>query len=77
MCGHDDYQHWISTDRAILKRVNMLINEARRDPTSGIRKPERIKYLDGSPWFRRIMQEHRLIYSFDEQLVVWQCCYHY
>lgn len=47
--GWDDYQHWISTDRAILKRVNLLIKEARCDPASGIDKPEQLKYLDGSP----------------------------
>lgn len=76
--GWDDYQYWISTDRTILKRVNMLIKEARRDPTSGIGKPEQLKYLDGSPWSRRITQEHRMVYSFDnQQLTVWQCRYHY
>ncbi|WP_105033621.1 Txe/YoeB family addiction module toxin [Cryobacterium aureum] len=76
--GWDDYQHWISTDRAILKRLNMLIKEARRDPPSGIGKPEQLKYLEGSPWSRRTTQENRLIYSFDsERLVVWQCRYHY
>jgi toxin YoeB len=76
--GWDDYQHRIANDKAILKRVNTLINEARRDPASGIGKPEQLKYLDGSPWSRRITQEHRLIYSFDtQQLIVWQCRYHY
>jgi toxin YoeB len=76
--GWDDYQHWISIDRAMLKRVNTLINEARRNPSSGIGKPEQLKYLDDSPWSRRITQEHRLVYSFDaSQLTVWQCRYHY
>ena len=76
--GWDDYQHWISNDEAILKRVNLLIKETRRDPTSGIGKPEQRKYLDGDPWSRRITQEHRLIYSFtDTEVIVWQCRYHY
>lgn len=76
--GWDDYRHWISNDKAILDRVNVLINEAHRDPTSEIVKPEQLKYLDGTPWSRRITQEHRLIYSLDSwQLVVWQCRYHY
>ncbi len=76
--GWGDYQHWISNDKAILKRVNTLIKEARRDPTSGIGKPEQLKYLDGTPWSRRITQEHRLIAPFDsQQLVVWQCRYRY
>ncbi len=76
--GWEDYQHWVVTDRALLKRVNTLIKEARRNPTSGIGKPEQLKYLDGAPWSRRISQEHRLVYSFDDkQHTVWQCRYHY
>jgi toxin YoeB len=76
--GWEDYQHWIATDRAMLKRVNLLIKDARRTPVSGIGKPEQLKYVDGSPWSRRISQEHRLVYSFDDaQLTIWQCRYNY
>ena len=76
--GWDDYQHWVTTDRAMLERVNLLIKDARRTPASGISKPEQLKFLDGSPWSRRITQEHRLVYSFtDTQLTIWQCRYHY
>ena len=76
--GWDDYQHWIAHDRAMLKRVNLLIKDARRTPSSGIGKPEQLRHVDGSPWSRRITQEHRLVYSFDNaQLIVWQCRYHY
>lgn len=76
--GWEDYQHWVATDRAMLKRVNLLIKDARRTPGGGIGKPEQLKYLDGSPWSRRITQEHRLVYSFDDtQLTIWQCRYHY
>jgi toxin YoeB len=74
----NDYQFWLANDRATLKRVNLLIADARRNPTSGIGKPEQLKYLEGSPWSRRITQEHRLVYVFDkERLTVWQCRYHY
>lgn len=76
--GGDDYQHLIGIDRATLKRVNALITDARRNPTSGIGKPEQLKFVDGAAWSRRITQEHRLVYSFDDaQLTVWQCRYHY
>lgn len=76
--GSEDYQHWVANDRSTLKRVNLLITEARRTPTAGIGKPEQLKYLTGSAWSRRITQEHRLVYSFDsKQLTVWQCRYHY
>jgi toxin YoeB len=76
--GWEDYQFWVAKDRTTLKRVNALITDVRRDPTSGIGKPEQLRYLDGSPWSRRITQEHRLVYTFtDTQVTVWQCRYHY
>jgi toxin YoeB len=76
--GWDDYQHWVASDRAVLKRVNALITDARRDPTSGIGKPGLLRFADSTRWSRRITQEHRLVYSFDgDQLIVWQCRYHY
>jgi toxin YoeB len=76
--GWDDYRHWVSTDRAMLKRINALITAARREPTFGIGKPEQLKYLDGNPWSRRITQEHRLVYFFDDsRLIIMQCQYHY
>jgi toxin YoeB len=58
--------------------VNRIIAAARCNPSSGITKPEQLKYLDGSPWSRRITQEHRLVYSFEAvQLTIWQCRHHY
>ncbi len=76
--GREDYQHWIANDRAMLKRVNIIIKDARRNPGTGIGKPEQLRHMDGSPWSRRIGQEHRLIYSFDSsRLIVWQCRCHY
>lgn len=76
--GWDDYQHWIAHDRSILKRVNLLIGDARRNPTSGIGKPEQLRYRGVAMWSRRITQEHRFVYTFDdEQVIVWQCRHHY
>jgi len=42
--GWEDYIHWQRVDRSILKRINRLIDDAIRDPTSGIGKPEHLKY---------------------------------
>ena len=36
----DDYVYWQGQDRKTLKRINMLIDAARRDPFQGIGKPE-------------------------------------
>jgi toxin YoeB len=76
--GWDDYTHWQSADRQVLKRVNRLIDDALRDPTAGIGKPEPFKYGIAGAWSRRINEEHRLVYSvIDEDLVILQARYHY
>jgi toxin YoeB len=41
--GWDDYTHWQRVDRAVLKRINRLVEDALRDPTAGIGKPELLK----------------------------------
>ena len=74
----DDYQHWQATDRAVLKRLNRLIDEATRDPYSGIGKPEPLKYGVAGAWSRRITQEHRLVYRVQgDDLMLLQARYHY
>ncbi|MEJ7689002.1 MAG: Txe/YoeB family addiction module toxin [Nocardioidaceae bacterium] len=61
-----------------LKRINRLIDDALRDPTDGIGKPEPLKHLMTGAWSRRITEEHRLVYLVDEDdLVVLQARFHY
>ena len=75
--GWKDYTSW-EDERKILKRVNRLIKEARRDPATGTGKPERLSGDLAGFWSRRIDQEHRLIYTVREgQLVVVAARYHY
>jgi toxin YoeB len=76
--GWEDYRYWVETDRAMLKRVNRLIEAALRDPTSGIGKPEPLRHLLSGAWSRRITEEHRLVYLIDgDDLVILQARYHY
>jgi toxin YoeB len=76
--GWEDYTFWVETDRAMLKRVNRLIEAALRDPTSGIGKPEPLRHLLSGAWSRRISDEHRLVYLVDgDDLVILQARYHY
>ncbi len=76
--GWQDYQHWQSTDRAVLKRVNRLLEGALRDPFSGIGKPEQLRHALAGAWSRRITEEHRLVYLVDgDDLVVLQVRYYY
>lgn len=76
--GWEDYTYWQRTDRAVVKRVNRLLDDAVRDPTAGIGKPERLKYGVEGAWSRRITDEHRLVYRvIGDDLVVLQARYHY
>ena len=74
----EDYTYWQKADRRILKRVNMLIDAALRDPFGGIGKPEQLKYGASGAWSRRITDEHRLVYLVvGDDLVILQVRYHY
>jgi len=74
----EDYLHWQQTDRAMLKRLNRLIEETLRDPLEGIGKPEQLRHALAGAWSRRIDDQHRLVYLVDgDDLVVLQARYHY
>jgi len=74
----NDYQYWIANDRRILKRINLLIKEIRRDPFSGLGKPESLKHNLSSYWSRRITEEHRIVYRVSgDELMIAQLRYHY
>ena len=76
--GWDDYTHWQSHDKIILKRINLLIKEILRTPFSGTGKPEPLKGDFSGFWSRRINDEHRLVYAVQsDRVVVVQCRYHY
>lgn len=48
------------------------------DPHAGIGKPERLRYLGGNVWSRRITLEHRMVYEiFNNLIVVIAYRYHY
>jgi len=74
----DDYLYWQKTDKKILKRINDLIKDTKRNPgKKGIGKPEILKGLLGY-CSRRIDKEHRMIYKItDEALLIAQLRYHY
>jgi len=74
----DDYLYWQQTDKKILKRINLLIKEIKRQPFDGIGDPEPLKHNWTGYWSRRINREHRLIYTMKgENLTIAQCRYHY
>lgn len=76
--GWEDYLHWHSADRQVLRRVNRLLEDCLRDPFDGIGKPEQLRHALAGAWSRRISEEHRLVYLVDgDDLVVLQVRYHY
>ena len=76
--GWEDYRHWQQTDKAMLRKVNALIEAIRREPFSGIGKPEPLRHDLRGYWSRRITDEHRLVYFVAGDTVdILQCRYHY
>ncbi|MCL2802948.1 MAG: Txe/YoeB family addiction module toxin [Micrococcales bacterium] len=73
-----DYLYWQAEDRAMLKRINKLVEACLRDPAAGIGKPEALKHEAEGAWSRRISREHRLVYRVvGGDLVILQARYHY
>lgn len=73
-----DFEYWLDTDKKTSKKIRELIKECARTPFEGTGKPEPLKGDLSGYWSRRIDQEHRLIYSHeDEELTVVLCRYHY
>jgi toxin YoeB len=81
--GWEDYLHWAKTDPTTHRRLNELIEDARRSPFTGLGKPEALKGDLAGWWSRRITGEHRLVYraqgkaGIDQRLEIIQCRYHY
>jgi toxin YoeB len=76
--GWEDYISWLNTDRKTLARINKLIEDIRRDPFTGIGKPEPLKYHLAGAWSRRIDDEHRLVYLVTaKEIVIIAARYHY
>ncbi len=74
----EDYLHWQSSDRKMLKRINRLIVEIQRDPFSGIGKPEPLRHALSGYWSRRIDDEHRIVYKVvADALLIAQLRHHY
>jgi toxin YoeB len=74
----DDYLHWQKQDRKVVERINKLIAETMREPFAGVGKPEPLKHALSGYWSRRINDEHRMVYKFqDGALLLAQLRYHY
>jgi len=74
----EDYQHWLGTDKKVICRIHELLKDIKRNPHSGIGKPEPLRHALAGWWSRRIDQEHRIVYRVTGQGVeLAQLRYHY
>ena len=74
----EDYLFWQKNDKAMVKRIHLLIKEIMRSPFQGIGKPEPLKYALQGYWSRRIDGEHRFVYRVTGGgLEIAQLRYHY
>ena len=73
-----DYLYWQVQDKKTLKRINLLIKDAMRDPEDGIGKPEALKESLTGLYSRRIDAVNRLVYAATkDELIISACRYHY
>ncbi|HEY5981177.1 MAG TPA: Txe/YoeB family addiction module toxin [Microlunatus sp.] len=74
----EDYLHWQTQDRRVLRRINLLLADILRNGNTGIGKPEALRYDFAGYWSRRITDEHRLVYKIaDGDVRIAACRYHY
>lgn len=67
---NDIEYHRKSGNKAILKKINTLLEEIAEHPFTGTGKPEALKYDLTGLWSRRINQEHRLVYEVIGDIIV-------
>ncbi len=52
------------------KKAQQLLEEIKKNPTTGTGKPEPLKGDRAGQWSRRISSKHRLVYKIEEQRIV-------
>lgn len=74
----EDYEYWLKHDKKKVEKINELIKDSLRNPFEGIGKPEPLKLNLQGLWSRRIDDEHRLIYGYEDgNLSIVSCRHHY
>ena len=74
----EDYLYWQKESKKNLKRINTLIKDISRNPFDGLGKPEPLKGNLLGLWSRGIDEEHRLVYTVnDNSVIIIACRGHY
>lgn len=73
-----DLSYWVKVDRKKADKILKLVEDISRNPFEGLGKPEPLKFALSGCWSRRIDQEHRLVYSVEnEKIRILSCRFHY
>jgi toxin YoeB len=75
----EDLQFWKqSGNLKIQNKIQKLLESIKETPYEGVGKPEALKHNWSGYWSRRINQEHRLIYKYEnEKIIIAQLRNHY
>ena len=70
----EDYLDWQMQDKKTLRRINLLIKDAERNPYTGLGKPEPLRGDLSGFWSRRIDDKNRLVYRFSSDFLEIASC---
>ena len=74
----EQYQELQEKDKRLVKKINTLIKDIKRNRNEGIRKPEPLQHELSGYWSRRIDDKNRLVYKIsDTQITIVACANHY
>lgn len=74
----EDYLYWQQSNKKMVDKINALLKDLKRNPFTGLGKPEPLKYKYKGFWSRRIDGEHRLIYQVKgDEIHIAKCRFHY
>lgn len=74
----EEYCYWQVQDKKMLKRINTIIKDIKRDSFTGIGKPEPLKENLSGYWSRRIDSINRIVYAVtSEYILIISCKGHY
>jgi len=79
----DEYQALRQSSPTLADKIDRLIEGIKRQPFTGLGKPEPLRGELTGYWSRRIAKGHRLVYRIagkrgtDQRLEILQCRFHY
>ena len=72
------YEELQEKDKRLIKKINILIKDIKRNGNEGIGKPEPLQHELSGYWSRRIDDKNRLVYKVsDNQIIIVACANHY